>query len=98
MPVMNGLEAAVQIRGHGSRVATVYVTAHHEWELLEAACKTGALGYVTAESRPRSRSGHPAALEGRQFVSDAAHDVVAAIAGSGAGTKMFRPSSAPGRE
>jgi CheY-like chemotaxis protein len=70
MPVMSGLEAAVRIRAGGSQVPIVYVTAHHEGELLEAARDTGALGYVT---KPRvARDLIPAiraALEGRPFVS-----------------------------
>ena len=73
MPVMNGLEAAVQLRGHGSQVAVVYITAHHERELLEAARSTGALGYVTKPSLARDLvPAIRAALEGRQFVSDSA--------------------------
>ena len=73
MPVMNGLEAAVQLRGHGSQVAVVYITAHHERELLEAARSTGALGYVTKPSLARDLvPAIRAALAGRQFVSDSA--------------------------
>lgn len=73
MPVMNGLEAAVQLRGHGSQVAIVYMTAHHERELLEAARLTGALGYVTKPSLARDLApAIRAALAGRQFVSDSA--------------------------
>ena len=73
MPVMNGLEAAAQLRGHGSQVAVVYITAHHERELLEAARSTGALGYVTKPSLARDLvPAIRAALAGRQFVSDSA--------------------------
>jgi two-component system, response regulator PdtaR len=73
MPVMNGLEAAVQLRGDGSQVAIVYMTAHHERELLEAARLTGALGYVTKPSLARDLApAIRAALAGRQFVSDSA--------------------------
>ena len=73
MPVMNGLEAARKIRSRGSQVPIVYMTAHHERELLEAARKTGALGYVTKPSLARDLvPAIRAALEGRQFVSDSA--------------------------
>ena len=73
MPVMNGLEAAVQLRGDGSQVAIVYMTAHHERELLEAARLTGALGYVTKPSLARDLApAIRAALAVRQFVSDSA--------------------------
>ena len=73
MPVMNGLEAAARIRDGGSLVPIVYMTAHHESELLDAAQKTGALGYVTKphlaqDLVPAIR----AALEGRYFVSRSA--------------------------
>jgi CheY-like chemotaxis protein len=70
MPIMNGLEAAVHIRRRGSQVPIVYMTAHHEREVLDAARETGALGYVT-----KPRLAHDlvpairAALEGRPFVS-----------------------------
>ena len=73
MPVMNGLEAAVQLRGHGSQVAIVYMTAHHDRELLEAARLTGALGYVTKPSLARDLApAIRAVLAGRQFVSGSA--------------------------
>lgn len=73
MPVLNGLEAAMRLREGGSQVAIVYMTAHHERELLDAAKKTGALGYVTKphlaqDLVPAIR----AALEGRHFISRAA--------------------------
>lgn len=73
MPVMNGLDAAVRIRSSGSEAPIVYVTAHHERELLDAARDTGALGYVS-----KARLAHdlvPAvrsALDGRPFVSQSA--------------------------
>jgi DNA-binding NarL/FixJ family response regulator len=68
MPVLNGLEAAELIRGRGCQVPIVYMTAHHEPELVEAARRTGALGYVT--KRYLARDLGPAlraALEGRRF-------------------------------
>jgi CheY-like chemotaxis protein len=70
MPVMNGLEAAARIRGSGSQVPIVYLTAHHERELLDLAREAGALGYVTKprlvqDLVPAIR----AALEGRVFIS-----------------------------
>jgi DNA-binding NarL/FixJ family response regulator len=69
MPVMNGLEAAVLIR-RGSEVPVVFMTAHHEQELIEAGRVAGALGYVTKlqlahDLVPAIRG----ALEGRRYVS-----------------------------
>ena len=70
MPVMNGLEAAVLLRRRGSQVPIVFMTAHHEQELIEAVRVAGALGYVTKlhlahDLVPAIR----AALEGQRFVS-----------------------------
>jgi DNA-binding NarL/FixJ family response regulator len=70
MPDVTGLEAAGLIRRRGLQVPIVYMTAHHEPELIEAAATTGALGYVTKlhlahDLVPAIR----AALEGRRFVS-----------------------------
>lgn len=70
MPVMTGLEAAVLIRRRGLQVPIVYMTAHHDQELIEAVRITGALGYVAKphlahDLAPAIR----AALEGRRFVS-----------------------------
>jgi DNA-binding NarL/FixJ family response regulator len=70
MPDVTGLEAAGLIRRRGLQVPIVYMTAHHEPELIEAAATTGALGYVTTlhlahDLVPAIR----AALEGRRFVS-----------------------------
>jgi DNA-binding NarL/FixJ family response regulator len=68
MPGMSGLEATGRMRRRGSDVAVVYLTAHSEDDILEAAWKSGALAYVhkTAIVRdlvPAVR----AALEGRRF-------------------------------
>jgi DNA-binding NarL/FixJ family response regulator len=70
MPGMSGLEAASCIRRRGSRAAVVCLTAHQEPEIVEAALRTGVLGYVTKTSLaqdllPAVRS----ALGGRRFVS-----------------------------
>jgi DNA-binding NarL/FixJ family response regulator len=72
MPGMSGLEAASSIRRRGSQAAVVCLTAHHEREIVEAAWRAGALGYVTKTSLahdlvPAVR----AALAGRRFVSSA---------------------------
>ena len=70
MPGMSGLEAAGQIRRRGSRVVVVYLSAHAEDDIVDAAWQAGALGYVTKTSLvrdlvPAIRS----ALEGRRFLS-----------------------------
>jgi DNA-binding NarL/FixJ family response regulator len=73
MPGMSGLEAASCIRRRGSHAAVVCLTAHQEPEIVEAALRSGVLGYVTKTSLaqdlvPAVRS----ALGGRRFVSEAA--------------------------
>ena len=73
MPGMSGLEAASCIRRRGSHAAVVCLTAHQEPEIVEAALRTGVLGYVTKTSLaqdllPAVRS----ALGGRRFVSSEA--------------------------
>ena len=70
MPGMSGLEAASCIRRRGSHAAVVCLTAHQEPEIVEAALRSGVLGYVTKTSLaqdllPAVRS----VLGGRRFVS-----------------------------
>src|SRR5215831_6582842 len=70
MPGMSGLEAASCIRRRGSHAAVICLTAHQEPEIVEAALRSGVLGYVTKTSLaqdllPAVRS----ALGGRRFIS-----------------------------
>lgn len=46
MPGMNGFELAKRLRAAGSTAQLVYLTVHEEEELVLAAKKAGALGYV----------------------------------------------------
>jgi DNA-binding NarL/FixJ family response regulator len=73
MPGLNGLEASALIRCRGSRATIVYLTAHDEWDIIEAAWAAGGLGYVikAAIARDLVPAVH-AALEGRRFVSQIA--------------------------
>jgi DNA-binding NarL/FixJ family response regulator len=73
MPGMSGLEAAARIRRRGSHAVVVCLTAHHEPEVIEAAWRAGALGYVSKTSLAHDLvSAVRAALEGRRFLSDSA--------------------------
>ncbi len=73
MPGVNGLEATALIRSRGSRAAIVYLTAHDEWDIIEAAWAAGALGYVFKASLAHDLvPAVHAALEGRRFVSQRA--------------------------
>jgi DNA-binding NarL/FixJ family response regulator len=70
MPGMSGLEAASCIRRRGSHAVVVCLTAHQEPEIVEAALRTGVLGYVTKTSLAQDLL--PAvrcALDGRRFIS-----------------------------
>ena len=46
MPVVNGLEAASQLKGKASNIKIVFLTVHGDPEFVEAALAAGALGYV----------------------------------------------------
>jgi DNA-binding NarL/FixJ family response regulator len=70
MPRMTGFEATARIRDRGSRAVVVYLTAHDEPDVVEAALAQGAKGYVnkTCLAHDLVPAIH-AALEGRFFVS-----------------------------
>ena len=46
MPEVNGIEAAWRLREEGSLARVVFLTAHNDPDLVEAAVSAGALGYV----------------------------------------------------
>ena len=72
MPIVNGIEAARELREAGSRAKFVFLTAHQQTEFLEACWSVGALGYVV-KSRMHTDL-IPAidmALAGKQFTSPA---------------------------
>ena len=70
MPVLDGLQAAFQLRSTNPRTKVVFLTVHHDQDFVDAAFSAGASGYVT-KSRlttdlvPAVRE----ALEGRTYVS-----------------------------
>jgi DNA-binding NarL/FixJ family response regulator len=70
MPVMNGIEAARQLRAAGSRAKIVFLTVHADEDYVRAALTAGGLGYVV-KSRLASDLivALKEALEGRSFVS-----------------------------
>jgi DNA-binding NarL/FixJ family response regulator len=70
MPGMSGLEATTRMRSRGSQSAIVYLTAHDDDEIVEAAWAAGALGYVIKTSMAQDLvPAVRAALAGQQFVS-----------------------------
>lgn len=50
MPVVNGLEAALQLKRGSSHIRIIFLTVHSDPEFVEAALATGALGYVLKAS------------------------------------------------
>jgi DNA-binding NarL/FixJ family response regulator len=46
MPVLNGIEAAWQLRAAGSKAKIVFLTVHQDPEYVQAALAAGAQGYV----------------------------------------------------
>ena len=70
MPVLNGIEVATRLVQSGSTAKVVFLTIHEEADFVQAALKTGALGYVfkrrmLTDLRPAIQE----ALAGRIFVS-----------------------------
>jgi DNA-binding NarL/FixJ family response regulator len=70
MPIINGIEAAVQLKESGIRSKIVFLTIHRDWDFVQAALKSGASGYVV---KPRMISDLKTALRevlaGRTFIS-----------------------------
>jgi len=46
MPVLNGIETAVQLKERGSTAKVLFLTIHEDPDFLDAALKTGASGYI----------------------------------------------------
>jgi DNA-binding NarL/FixJ family response regulator len=70
MPVLNGIDAANQLKESGSGARVIFLTVHEDPDFIKACLATGALGYVT---KPRMALDLvPAiqeALNGHAFVS-----------------------------
>jgi DNA-binding NarL/FixJ family response regulator len=71
MPVLNGIEAADQLKESGCQSRIVFLTVHSDPDFVRACLATGALGYVVksrigTELLPAIRE----ALAGHIFISD----------------------------
>jgi DNA-binding NarL/FixJ family response regulator len=70
MPVLNGIEAAEQLKESGSRAKIIFLTIHEDPDFLVAALRAGASGYVV---KPRMASDLRAAIKevlaGRTYIS-----------------------------
>jgi DNA-binding NarL/FixJ family response regulator len=70
MPVMDGLEAARQLKEQGSTVKIVFLTIHQDQDFVRTALETGARGYVVkCRLATDLTMAVQEALAGRQFVS-----------------------------
>jgi DNA-binding NarL/FixJ family response regulator len=70
MPVLNGIETAIQLKKRGSTAKVLFLTIHEDLDFLDAALKCGASGYVlkrrmTSDLRPAIRD----VLAGKTFIS-----------------------------
>ena len=70
MPVLNGIETAIQLRKLGSTAKVLFLTIHEDLDFLDAAMKCGASGYVlkrrmSSDLRPAIRD----VLAGKTFIS-----------------------------
>jgi DNA-binding NarL/FixJ family response regulator len=70
MPVVNGIEAAAQLKERGSPSKVIFLTIHEDPDFLVAALNAGASGYVV---KPRMASDLRAAIKevlaGRTYIS-----------------------------
>lgn len=70
MPILNGIEAAQQLKESGSTTKIIFLTIHEDPDFLVAALKAGASGYVI---KPRMASDLRAAIKevlaGRTYIS-----------------------------
>ena len=74
MPVLNGIEAAEQLRECHYPSKVVFLSMQDDAEFVEAAFAVGALGYVLKSSLATDLiSAIWQAIEGRPFVSPALH-------------------------
>jgi DNA-binding NarL/FixJ family response regulator len=70
MPVLNGIEAAAQLKESGSTAKIIFLTIHEDLDFLVAALRAGASGYVV---KPRMASDLRVAIKevlaGRTYIS-----------------------------
>jgi DNA-binding NarL/FixJ family response regulator len=70
MPIMSGIEAAIELRRRGSEMKIVFLTVNEDNDFVTAALATGATGYVVKRNMVTDLV--PAikeAVAGRKFIS-----------------------------
>jgi DNA-binding NarL/FixJ family response regulator len=72
MPLLNGIEAAAELRRSGVSAAVVFLTMHRDVAYARRALKAGALGFVLKHSAPGELvEAIREALDGKTYVSPA---------------------------
>lgn len=70
MPILNGIETAIQLKERGSTAKILFLTIHEDLDFVQAALKTGASGYVIKRRMASDlRTAIREALAGRTFIS-----------------------------
>lgn len=70
MPILDGIETATRLKESGSEAQIVFLTIHEDPDFVQAALKTGALGYVVKRRMVSDlRLAIEEALAGRKFIS-----------------------------
>jgi len=70
MPVLNGIEAAIELKESGCTAKIIFLTIHEDVDFVRAALMTGASGYVIKRRLASDlRTAINEALAGRTFVS-----------------------------
>jgi DNA-binding NarL/FixJ family response regulator len=70
MPLLNGIEALVQLRKDGNRVPVVFLTMHRDVAYARRALDAGASGFVLKHSAPAELvTAIRAALEGKTYLT-----------------------------
>jgi DNA-binding NarL/FixJ family response regulator len=70
MPIMNGIEAAIQLKERGSTAKVIFLTIHEDRDFIQAALRIGASGYVCKQRITSDLSlAVSEALAGRIFIS-----------------------------
>jgi DNA-binding NarL/FixJ family response regulator len=70
MPLLNGIEAAMQLRALDNDARIVFLTVHEDLDYLHSALATGALGYIVKNRVATDLvPGLREVLDGRSFVS-----------------------------
>jgi len=70
MPIMNGIEAAAEIKKHGSKMKVIFLTVNEDADFVRAAFDAGGVGYVV--KRQMATDLHLAleqVLAGQTFIS-----------------------------